>query len=302
MSSLLVTGSIGVDTVHTPFGISENCIGGSAVYFSMAASYFNPVRFLGVVGEDCPFDLKEVFEGKDVDFEGLEVRKGSKTFRWHGAYEGAMNEARTEEVDLNVLAEEPPAVPASYRDSEFVFLANTMPGLQMQLLDQMESPKMVAADTMNLWIQTQRDDLTELLKRIDMLVLNDGEAKLLTDQQNINIAAKDILGMGPKIVVIKRGEFGSIMLNSNGDSFIHPAFPTETVVDPTGCGDSFAGAMMGYLANARRVDIVTLRDAIVYGTVAASYTIGDFSIDGINSTDIESIDDRREMLKRVTQF
>lgn len=302
MSSLLVTGSIGIDTVRTPFGVSEECIGGSAVYFSMSASYFNPVRFLGVVGDDCPFDLKEAFQDRDVDFEGLEVRKGSKTFRWKGSYEGAMNEATTEGVDLNVLGEEPPIVPDSYRDSEYVFLANTAPALQMQLLEQIDNPKLVAADTMNLWIETAKDDLLELLDRIGMLVLNDGEAQLLTGQRNILLAAKDIIAKGPRIVVIKRGEFGSMMYNSNGDCFILPAFPTEVVVDPTGAGDSFAGAMMGYLANAGRVDVVTLRDAIVYGTVAASYTIGDFSIHGINSTDLESIDDRREMLKKVTQF
>jgi sugar/nucleoside kinase (ribokinase family) len=302
MSSLLVTGSIGIDTVRTPFGISEKCIGGSAVYFSMSASYFSPVRFLGVVGDDCPFDLKETFKGKDVDFEGLEVRKGSKTFRWQGSYEGAMNEAKTEGVDLNVLAEDPPVVPEAYKDSEYVFLANTAPALQMQILKQIDNPKLVAADTMNLWIQTANDDLKELLERIHMLVLNDAEAQLLTGQQNIILAAKDILAMGPRIVVIKRGEFGSMLYDSNGDCFILPAFPTETVIDPTGAGDSFAGAMMGYLAKAGRVDVVTLRDAIVYGTVAASYTIGDFSIHGINSTDVESMDDRREMLKKVTQF
>ena len=302
MSSLLVTGSIGIDTVRTPFGVSEECIGGSAVYFSMSASYFNAVRFLGVVGDDCPFDLAETFRGKDVDFEGLEVRKGSKTFRWQGSYEGAMNEATTEGVDLNVLAEDPPIVPDAYKDSEFVFLANTAPALQMHMLKQLDNPKLVAADTMNLWIETANDDLKQLLERIDMLVLNDGEAQLLTGQQNIILASQDILSMGPRIVVIKRGEFGSMMYDENGDCFILPAFPTDRVIDPTGAGDSFAGAMMGSLAKAGRVDFVTLRDAIVYGTVAASYTIGDFSIHGINSTDLESIDDRREMLKKVTQF
>jgi len=302
MSSLLVTGSIGIDTVRTPFGVSEECIGGSAVYFSMSASYFNAVRFLGVVGDDCPFDLTETFQGKDVDFEGLEVRKGSKTFRWQGSYEGAMNEAKTEGVDLNVLAEDPPVVPDAYKDSEYVFLANTAPALQMHILKQIDSPTLVAADTMNLWIDTAKDDLIQLLERIDMLVLNDGEAQLLTGQQNIIRAAQDILSMGPRIVVIKRGEFGSMMYDANGDCFILPAFPTDKVIDPTGAGDSFAGAMMGSLAKAGRVDFVTLREAIVCGTVAASYTIGDFSIHGINSTDMKKIDDRREMLKKVTQF
>lgn len=300
--SLLVTGSIGIDTVCTPFGTSQDCVGGSAVYFSMSASYFAPVRFLGVVGDDCPFDLAETFTDRDVDLEGLEVRKGSKTFRWSGSYEGSMNEANTDSVDLNVLAEAPPTVPESYKDTEYVFLANTAPGLQMELLEQIDNPKFVAADTMNLWIQTAGDDLKDLLDRIDMLVLNDGEAKLLTGQQNIICAAKDILAMGPRIVIIKRGEFGSMMYNSDGDCFVLPAYPAEVVIDPTGAGDSFAGALMGHLAQVEKIDIISLRNAMVYGTVAASFTIGDFSIHGIKSVGFEGIEERFDVLRKITQF
>jgi sugar/nucleoside kinase (ribokinase family) len=300
--SLLVTGSIGIDTVKTPFGFSQDCIGGSAVHFSMSASFFGPVSFVGVVGDDCPFDLAEVFEGREVDLQGLEVRQGSKTFRWAGSYEGDMNEANTDGVELNVLAEDPPKVPEAYRDSEYVFLANTAPGLQMQLLDQLQSPEFVAADTMNHWIVTACDDLKLLLDRIDMLVLNEGEAKLLTGHHNLMTAARTILDMGPRIVIIKKGEHGSMMSNADGDCFILPAFPTAVVIDPTGAGDSFAGALMGHLAKAQKVDVVSVREAMVYGTVASSFTIGDFSIHGIKAIDMSEIETRFDMMRKVTQF
>lgn len=300
--TLLVTGSIGIDTIRTPFGFSQDCVGGSAVYFSLAASFFGPVGFVGVVGEDCPFDLKEVFGNRDVDLQGLEVRPGSRTFRWAGSYEGDMNEASTDGVELNVLAEAPPTVPEAFRDSEFVFLANTAPALQMQLLDQLRGPELVAADTMNHWIVTAMDDLKELIDRIDMLVLNDGEAKLLTGQRNLVTAARSILDMGPRIVIIKKGEHGTMMCNKDGDLFILPAFPTSVVIDPTGAGDSFAGAMMGHLARSRKVDVVSLREAMAYGTVVASFTIGDFSIHGLKTVDMSDIDGRFDMLRKVTQF
>ncbi|MBN1125934.1 MAG: hypothetical protein JXA82_13075 [Sedimentisphaerales bacterium] len=300
--SLLVTGSIGIDTVKTPYGYSENCVGGSAIHFSMAASFFSPVRFVGVVGEDCPFALQEIFEGRDVDLGGLEFRQGSKTFRWNGSYEGDMNEAKTDAVELNVLAENPPEVPDSFKDSDYVFLANTAPALQMQLLDQLARPKFVAADTMNHWIITAQDDLKLLLDRINMLVLNEGEAKLLTGQKNLMSAAQNILDLGPKVVIIKKGEYGSMMVNSDGDCFILPGFPTSVVIDPTGAGDSFAGAMMGYLAKAGAVDVISLRKAIGYGTVVSSFTISDFSIHGIKAITMDDIEERFDTLKKVTQF
>jgi sugar/nucleoside kinase (ribokinase family) len=300
--SLLVTGSIGIDTVKTPFGFSQECIGGSAVHFSMAASLFSPVRFVGVVGDDCPFDLADVFKARDVDLEGLEVRKGSKTFRWAGSYEENMNERQTDSVELNVLAEAPPSVPQAYSNSEYVFLANTAPSLQMQLLEQITNPGFIAADTMNHWIVTAGDDLKNLLDRIDMLVLNDGEAKLLTGQRSFIPASKEIMEMGPRVVIIKMGEYGSMMVNSDGDCFILPAYPTTVVIDPTGAGDSFAGALMGYLAQAGKVDVVSLRNAMVYGTVAASFTISDFSIHGIKAVDKDDLEERFDTLRKVTQF
>lgn len=300
--SLLVTGSIGIDTVRTPYGCNKDCIGGSAVHFSMGAGLFTHVKFLGVVGEDCPFDLRELFAGRDVDLTGLEVRHGSKTFRWSGSYEGDMNEAHTNAVELNVLAEAPPRVPDSYRDCEFVFLANTAPELQIRLLEQLGSPTFVAADTMNHWIVTQKDSLLDLLDRIDMLILNEGEAKLLTGQRNLVMAAKQILEMGPRVVIIKKGEHGAMMYDADGDIFLLPAYPTPVVIDPTGAGDSFAGGMMGYLSHAGTVDIISLRNAMVYGTVVASFTIGDFSIYGVQAATREMIDERFDRLRKITQF
>lgn len=300
--SLLVTGSVGIDTVQTPYGINKDCIGGSAVYFSMAAGLLSPVKFVGVIGDDCPFDLEEIFQDKAVDLNGLEVRQGSKTFRWQGTYEGDMNEAHTDAVQLNVLAEQPPVVPEDFRSCEYVFLANTAPALQMTLLDQLHDPAFVAADTMNLWIQTEHDDLKQLMKQIDLLVLNDGEAKLLTNQHNLVLAAKSILKMGPRFVVIKKGEHGSMLCDSDENIFLLPSYPTTVVVDPTGAGDSFAGGMMGCLARSGSMDVISLRNAMVYGTVMASFTIGDFSIHGIKTATREKIEERFDQLRKITQF
>jgi len=300
--SLLVTGSIGIDTVKTPYGYSQECVGGSAVYFSMAASFFGPVRFVGVVGEDCPFELTEVFEGRPVDLAGLEVRPGSRTFRWHGSYEGEMEEAKTDAVELNVLAETPPAMPEAFRDSQFVFLANTAPALQMELLEQLRSPTFVAADTMNHWIVTAQDDLKLLLDRIDLIVLNEGEAKLLTGQGSIVTAAQALLDMGPKAAIVKKGQYGSMMVTTEGDCFILPAFPTSVVIDPTGAGDAFAGGMMGYLAKVDHADATALRHAMVYGTVVSSFTISDFSIHGIKVVGMDDIEERFDTLRKITQF
>jgi cytidine kinase len=300
--SLLVTGSIGIDTVKTPHGVSENCVGGSAVYFSMAASFFSPVRFIGVVGPDCPFDLAKVFEGRQIDLRGLEVRNGSKTFRWQGSYHGQMNEALTEGVQLNVLAERPPIVPKEFADSKFVFLANTAPALQQKLLEQITSPQFVVADTMSLWIENEFGELGKLLKKVDGLIINDGEARLLARNHNIITAAQHILDMGPKIVVIKKGEYGSMLMDMDGGCFMLPAYPTTSVKDPTGAGDSFAGAFMGYLAMTEKTDMATLKTAIAYGTVAASFTIENFSLSGLTNITKNDIDKRLSLLRTLTSF
>ena len=300
--SLLVTGSIGIDTVTTPFGTSEACLGGSAVYFSMAASFFTPVRFLGVVGDDCPFDLSETFTGRDVDLTGLEIRKGSKTFRWHGSYVGAMNDANTDAVELNVLEEAPPVLPESYKDSEFVFLANTAPALQSQLIDQVDSTKLIVADTMNLWIDIARADFEALLKKIDGLVLNEGEARMFTGKDNLVAAAKEICKQGPKFVIVKKGEHGTLLMTDKDECFVLPAYPTDEVKDPTGAGDSFAGGMMGYLANAGNYELNTLKEAIAHGTVVASLAIEAFSLDAWQTATSKDINTRLALLKAMIQF
>jgi sugar/nucleoside kinase (ribokinase family) len=300
--SLLVTGSIGIDTVKTPFGVSKDCLGGSAVYFSMAASFFTHVRFLGAIGNDCPFDLKKIFEDRHIDLTGLEVRYESKTFRWAGSYHGPMNEAITDVVELNVLAEEPPKVPIAYKDSKFVFLANTAPILQIQLLDQLDKPKFVAADTMNLWIKNNLPDLKRLLKKIDCLILNEGEARMLADEHNLITAAAKIEKLGPSVVVIKKGESGSIIRRKNGDLFVLPAYPATIVKDPTGAGDSFAGGFMGYLAGQNKTDFATLKKAVAYGTVVASFTISDFSLKGLTKITKRDIDRRLIELRNRVKF
>ena len=300
--SLLVTGSIGIDTVKTPGGIRENCLGGAAVYFSMAASFFSPVRFVGVVGSDCPFDLAEIFAGRNVDLTGLELRANSKTFRWTGSYHKDMDNRTTEKVELNVLAEAPPKVPEAFRDSEFVFLANTAPALQQEMLGQVNNPAFVAVDTMDLWIREYLDDLKTVLTKIDCLIINEDEARMLTDEHNLIRAARKILDMGPGVVVAKKGESGSIMCSADGDMFILPAFPADRVIDPTGAGDSFAGGFMGYLAQTGKTDFETLKTAVAYGTVVASFTIADFSLDGLTSTDRTKIDKRLMQLRNISEF
>ena len=300
--SLLVTGSIGIDTVTTPFGKRENCLGGSAVYFSTAASFFGPVRLVGVVGSDCPFDLREVFAGRDVDLRGLEVRSLSKTFRWKASYHDTAADAITDNIELNVLAEQPPVVPAEFKDSRFVFLANTAPVLQMQLLEQIERPAFVAADTMTCWIDGRSDDLKRLLGRIDCLMINAEEAKALAKERNLIKAADCVLKMGPRIVIIKKGESGSVMCTQRGEKFILPAFPATEVKDPTGAGDSFAGGLMGHLASVGKSDIASLKQAIAYGTVLASFAISDFSLDGFSAITRKGIDKRFEQMRELISF
>jgi sugar/nucleoside kinase (ribokinase family) len=273
--SLLVTGSIGIDTVETPHGKRDNVIGGSAIYFSHAASFFSPVRLVGVVGEDFDRDLGDLFGNQPVDLAGLEKRPGSKTFRWHGSYVEDMNDAQTVEVDLNVLAEAAPKLPESYLDSQYVFLANTHPALQQDMLGRLKHAKLSVADTMNLWIQTERDNLID--------------------------AAHDVLKMGPKFVVIKKGEHGCLLASDRG-LFVLPAYPTAQVIDPTGAGDSFAAGMMGYLASQGGGNPASVKRALAYGTVVASYTISDFSLDGLRGTDRAQIDDRYEHFKQSMSF
>ena len=300
--SLLVTGSIGIDTVEAPSGKVVDALGGSSVYFSYAAGFFGPVRFVGVVGEDCPDDfLKPLHDHPNIDMAGLEVRKGSKTFRWHGKYHEDVNERDTVAVDLNVLAEAGPTIPEAFRDSQYVFLANTHPALQAELLGQLKAPDLVVADTMDLWIGAERESLMGLMERIDGLVLNDSEAKLLTGEPNVVKAGLEIAKKVRRFVVVKKGEHGSLLF-ADGRVFTFPAFPAVDVIDPTGAGDSFAGAMMGFLAARDNIDNATLCRAIACGTVTASFNLEDFSLNrffGINRDDIEK---RLKQFEELTRF
>lgn len=289
--SLLVTGSIGIDTVDAPSGRVVDVLGGSSIYFSCAASFFGPVRLVGVVGDDCPRDFLKPLQGNsNIDLSGVEVRSGSKTFRWHGRYHDDVNIRDTVSIAVNVLAERGPTIPQKFRDSGYVFLANTHPALQMELLGQLSSPKLVVADTMDLWINSERDTLMKLLGKLDGLVLNDGEAKLLADDSNIVAAGLKIVKLIRRFLVVKKGEHGSLLF-ADGQVFPLPGYPTLNVVDPTGAGDSFAGGMMGCLAAAGRADVDTLREAIAYGTVVASIELEDFSLNrllAVSKDDIEA--------------
>jgi sugar/nucleoside kinase (ribokinase family) len=299
--SLLVTGSIGIDTVETPLGRSEAVLGGSAVYFSLAASLFTPVRMVGVVGEDFDLVQFEPLKAKRIDTAGVEVRAGSKTFRWHGKYVGAMNEAETVGVELNVLAEKGAAVPAAFMDSRIVFLANTHPALQREFAEQLSAAQLIVCDTMNLWIENELEALRKTLRAVHGLVLNEGEARLLTDKANLVTAGRDILKMGPRFVVIKKGEHGSLLI-SEDDLFVMPPYPTEKVVDPTGCGDSFAGGMLGYLASVGSVNPQTLRSAMARGSVVGSFVIESFSVEALGSVSPADVEERLAHLREMIHF
>jgi sugar/nucleoside kinase (ribokinase family) len=300
--SLLVTGSIGIDTVDAPSGNVRNVLGGSCVYFAHAASYFCDVRVVGVVGDDCPKDfLKPLRKNPRIDLSGVEVRKGSKTFRWHGRYHQDVNVRDTVAVELNVLSERGPTIPEKFRDSGYVFLANTHPSLQVEMLGQLRSPKLVVADTMDIWITTQREALLGLLKRIDGVVLNDSEARLFTGESNLVAAGLEIAETVRRFAVIKKGEHGSLLFTGRR-AYPLPSYPTVNVVDPTGAGDSFAGAMMGHLAAADSADAAALRRAIAYGTVTACFALEDFSLNKFLTTARDDIETRMREFRELLGF
>ncbi len=295
--SLVVTGSIGIDTIETPTGKADEVVGGSSIYFTAAASFFGPVKLVGAVGEDFPQAFVDLFHHWDVDTTGLERRMGSKTFRWHGKYHTNMNDRDTLGIELGVLAEKLPPVPDSYRDAKHIFLATTTPQNQMSLLDSFPNRKLTVADTIELYIQTDRDALLELYSKIDGVIINDSEAKLLTGEANTIVAADRIIEMGPKFVVVKKGEHGAFIRHraQGRDGFAaFPAYPARSVVDPTGAGDSFAAGMMGYLAASVEgtPTLEDLRRAMAYGTVVASYTIEDFSVGRLKTLTRKEIDTR----------
>ncbi|MHB0915155.1 MAG: PfkB family carbohydrate kinase [Thermoleophilia bacterium] len=292
--SILVVGSIALDTVETPFGEAEEALGGAAVYFSYAASFFSEVRLVGVIGEDFPEEHLELLAGRNIDLTGLERAPG-QTFRWKGRYDFNLNEAHTLDTQLNVFETFAPSIPESFRDSEFVFLANIQPGLQMDVARQVTAPKIVACDTMNFWIEGAYDQLLETLKSVDILIINDAETRELAKEPSLVKAARKIIGWGPKTLVVKRGEYGVLMFT--GDSiFSAPAYPLEDVFDPTGAGDTFAGGFMGYLAATDEINDASIRQAIVFGSTLASFNVEDFSLNRMKQITMEDI------LKRFTEF
>ncbi len=298
---LLVVGSIALDSVETPNEKRDDVLGGSATYFSYAASYFSPVRLVGVVGQDFPAEHTQLLAGRGIDTSGVQVVNGAKTFRWRGKYLPNMNDRETLEVHLNVFEKFDPVLPEDYRRSRYVFLANGSPVVQLKVLEQVPGAALVVADTMDLWIHTQRDELNALLKRLDGLVLNDSEARLLTGDENLVRAGRTVQALGPKFVVIKKGEHGA-MFFSQDEVFVLPAFPTPRVVDPTGAGDSFAGGMMGYLAALDRFDPAALKRALAYGVVVASFNVEDFSLERLKQIERSDLDERFSEYRRMLSF
>ena len=299
--SLLVVGSVAFDAIETPFGKADRILGGAATYFAVAASYFTHVSLVGIVGEDFTEKDAAIFKGRRIDTTGLERATG-KTFFWAGRYSQDMNERTTLATELNVFAEFKPRLPESYRKSEYIFLANIDPTLQRSVLHQVtRRPKVVALDTMNYWIERTPEELRETLRHTHILMINDAETRQLSNEHNLLRAAKHIFKLGPKVLVIKRGEYGAMMVHSR-HAFTVPAFPLEQVHDPTGAGDTFAGGFMGYLASARRVNEAELRRAMVYGSVMGSFTVEKFGLERLRNLKRSEIHQRARDFSKLTQF
>jgi sugar/nucleoside kinase (ribokinase family) len=297
--SLLVVGTVAIDNVQTPDARRDNLLGGSATHFSYAASFFTEVRLVSVVGDDWPAEHTALLKGREIDVSGLEIVKGGKSFRWTGRYEPNMNDRESLETHVNVFADFDPKLSENNQRSKYVFLANGVPAVQMRVLEQVPGRRLAVADTMELWIETMHEDVLELLRRVDGIVINDSEAKMLAGTENLVLAGHRVRAMGPNFVVIKKGEHGA-MFFSEYETYVLPAFPTDKVVDPTGAGDSFAGGMMGYLAQQDNFDPETLKTAMAYGILTASFNVEGFGLDRmreITRPDIENrLNDYRKML------
>jgi sugar/nucleoside kinase (ribokinase family) len=301
MNELLIVGSVALDSIQTPIGEIDNALGGAATYGSVAASLFAPVHLVGVVGEDFPKEHIEFLKGRGIDLAGLQIIEGGDTFRWKGDYLADLNQAVTHETHLGVFEHFDPKLPEHYRDAEYVFLANINPQLQLHTLQQVKKPKLVLCDTMNLWINIARDDVLEVFKHVDVAVLNDGEARMLTEESNLIRAGRALQAIGPRHVIIKKGEHGALMF-SGDDIFAAPCFPLDEVVDPTGAGDSFAGGFMGYLAKTNDLSDENLRRAVVYGSVVASTTVQDFSLRSLAAATPELIEERFLHVLKLSKF
>ncbi|MFN7455293.1 MAG: PfkB family carbohydrate kinase [Pseudobdellovibrionaceae bacterium] len=300
MSEILVVGSLAYDSIQTPAGKVDRALGGSANYFSLAASLFAPVRVVGVVGEDYESQHVDMLQKRKVDLTGMTKVPG-KTFHWSGFYEaGNMNEAKTLATELNVFEKFDPKLPTHYQDSKFVFLANISPDLQLKVLEQVQKPLFVGMDTMNFWITSKLGDLKKVLSKVDVVLINEGEAMMLTGAKNAISAAPKLCEMGPQALVIKRGEYGFVLYSRQGGYFILPAFPIPEVIDPTGAGDTFAGGFFGYLASlGRKPEINDLKTACVQGSMLASFTIQDFSVNSLSKVTLTMVEERLSQYKKV---
>lgn len=298
--SLLVVGSVALDSIETPFGAVHDAVGGSATFFSAAASLFCPVQLVGVVGTDYPLERLEFLRARGVDLSGLEQEPG-ESFRWAGRYAFDLNSRETLETRLGVFAEFRPRIPPEFQNAEWLFLGNIDPVLQLEVLQQVHSPQLIACDTMNFWIEGKRPALLELLKRVDILMVNDSEARELAQDWNIHRAGRWILQHGPKRVVIKQGEFGALLIEPERTFYV-PAFPMEEVFDPTGAGDSFAGGFMGYLARTGSTTSDNLRRAMVYGATMGSFAVSHFGIRGFDPVTLEDVERRVRAFRDLTHI
>jgi sugar/nucleoside kinase (ribokinase family) len=297
---VLVVGSVALDSVETPFGKADDVLGGSATFFSAAASLLTPVQLVGVVGSDYPMERLDPLVARGVDIAGLERADGA-SFRWRGRYRHDLNSAETLETHLGVFSRFSPKIPAQFRKAPYVFLGNIDPRLQLDVLQQVDRPRLVACDTMNFWIQSRRRDLLELLRHVDLVTLNDGEARQLTEKANLVQAARWIMDLGPKHVIIKKGEHGALMFSADS-VFFAPAYPLENVFDPTGAGDAFAGGFIGYLARTEDFSEANMRRAVIYGSALGSFAVEKFSIDRLMEVGRKEIDARVRQLRELVTF
>jgi sugar/nucleoside kinase (ribokinase family) len=299
--SILVVGSVAFDALQTPFGKVDRCIGGSATYFSVAASFFTEVELVAVVGDDFTAEDEAIFAGRRINTEGLQRVPGAKTFFWSGEYGYDLNVARTRDTQLNVFADFKPQLSERQRTPDVLFLANIQPELQLDVLQQTKRPRLVALDTMNLWIDIKRAELERVIREVDLVIINEAEVRMFTKDPNLVKGARQILDLGPQTLVIKRGEYGVLMVRKDA-IFAAPAYPLENVFDPTGAGDTFAGGFLGYLASRSEIHDRELRRAIIFGSVLASFTVEKFSLDRLREISLRDVHERYSDFRALTHF